>query len=153
MKLPTALLTLKAATIIVIAFGAMCFFGIFNATQFPLVLTADIIFWPPGDALNIQISPESKLLSAILGGVMCGWGVASWIILQKIFPQNPNLARSIILPSILVWFVVDSIASLLGPAPMNAFFNLFFLAPFLIPLLMMEKGNEPNETHMKMNLS
>lgn len=139
MKLQTALSMLKFGTGIVFAFGSICILGIFSATNFPLLFTADIIFWPPGNMQDISFSPESKLLSAILGGVMCGWGVVYWVILKKIFPTDPMLARSILLPSILVWFVVDSAASLLSPAPMNAFFNLFFLAPFIVPLMLMDK--------------
>ena len=48
------------------------------------------------------------------------------------------LAKRVILTSIIAWFVVDSSGSVLSGAPLNAVFNLSFLAIFCIPLWRMK---------------
>lgn len=135
MNIQSVTLQLKFASAIVIAFGVMCLLAVFSATRLPLTLTADIIFWPPGNPADIIFAPEAMLLSIILGGVMIGWGAMFWMITTQLLPKNPPLAKSIMLKSILIWFVFDTLGSLFGPAPMNALFNILFLVIFLVPLL------------------
>ncbi|MFK7903092.1 MAG: hypothetical protein AB8B49_09660 [Nitratireductor sp.] len=135
MNLKSISFQLKFASSIIIAFGAMCLLAIFVKTQYPLILTADIIFWPPGNPSDVMISKEAILLSTILGGVMIAWGMMFWMITEKLLPKDPALAKSLMLNSALIWFVFDSLGSLFGPAPMNALFNIGFLLPIIIPLL------------------
>ena len=49
-------------------------------------------------------------------------------------PANQDLTRSLILTSIGAWFVIDSAGSILAGAPVNALFNVGFLAMFAVPL-------------------
>jgi len=135
MNIKTISFQLKFASAVVIVFGVMCLLAAFPITRFALTLTADIIFWPPGNMSDINFAPEAILLSTILGGVMIGWGAMFWMITTHLLPKEPLLAKSLMLKSILIWFTFDTIGSLLGPAPMNALFNILFLVIFLVPLL------------------
>lgn len=131
---------LKLASAVVIGFGLIISLGVVQATRFPLLLAADVVFWPPGNWQAVVINPEAQLLSAILGGVMIGWGVLYWMIADQLLPHDPQMAKRLILVSLGIWFVMDSLGSLLSPAPLNAFFNLFFLVIFAIPLWQIPSG-------------
>ncbi|CAN0605459.1 unnamed protein product, partial [Ectocarpus sp. 12 AP-2014] len=68
---------LKAASAIVIAFGLLMLLGAHPATSAPMALLADVIFWPL-DGQEAVSAPETRLLGAIAGGILCGWGVLLW---------------------------------------------------------------------------
>ena len=40
--------------------------------------------------------------------VLVGWGAMFYLLTTRVFVTDPSVGRSIILPAILVWFVVDS---------------------------------------------
>ena len=124
---------IKRSSIILILTGLIVAMVAHPATDILMVFIADILFWPFDGAQSFD-APESRLLAAISGGVMIGWGVAFWIIADEGFVQAPELSRRIILSSVWVWFVCDSTASLLAGAPLNAVCNLFYLAIFAVPL-------------------
>lgn len=116
---------------LLIGVGAVIALAVWSATSGPTVLLADVVFWPVDGAQNL--TPESQLLAAVLGGVMVGWGTMVLLVVAKVYPADPGLARSIILPAIWVWFVVDSAGSFVAGAPINVMLNLGFLLAFVIP--------------------
>ena len=124
---------LQAASAIVIGFGLL---GV--ATSHPVLsgperIFIDMAIWPI-DGLPDNPTPESRLLWAIVNGVLIGWGVLLWLITTRLLPSDPPLARTMILTSIWTWFVIDSVGSIAAGAPMNAVFNIGFLLLFVIPL-------------------
>ena len=124
---------LKAASAIVIAFGVIMTLGSMPATSAPVALLLDLVFWPL-DNRQVASAPETRLLWAISGGILTGWGILLWQLSMRLYPRAPRLARSLILTSISVWFVVDSLGSVLAGAPFNAAFNVGFLLLFVLPL-------------------
>jgi hypothetical protein len=86
------------------------------------------------DGAQDLAAPETRLISAIGGGVMAGWGVLLWMLSTQLFPRDPALAAKLIITSIVTWFVIDSTGSMLAGAPLNAAFNVSFLLVFCVPL-------------------
>lgn len=124
---------LKIASGIVIGFGLLGFLGVWPALSMPIELFLDVIFWPVDNQQSLT-SPESRLLLAITSGILVGWGALMWLIATQLYEANPKLARTMILTSITVWFIVDSTGSIISGAPINALLNLGFVALFYLPL-------------------
>lgn len=93
----------------------------------------DLAFWPV-DGVPGMPTPESKLLWAILNGIIIGWGVLLWQVTTKVYVNHPDVGRGMILTSVGIWFVVDSAGSVAAGAPVNALLNITFLLMFFIPL-------------------
>ena len=106
----------------------------------PVQFLADLIFFPL-DGLQSVAAEETRLISAIGGGVMVGWGVMLWMVSTQLYPKEPVLAGKIIMTSIVVWFVIDSAGSVLAGAPLNALGNVSFLLIFCLPLWWSRKGS------------
>ena len=124
---------LQVASGIVIGFGLLGAATTHPALSGPERIFIDLAFWPV-DGLPDSPTPESRLLWAIVNGVLIGWGVLLWLITTRLLPSDPPLARTMILTSIWTWFVIDSVGSIAAGAPMNAVFNIGFLLLFVIPL-------------------
>lgn len=89
----------------------------------------------PLDGANRIDTTTARLLDAILGGVLVGFGLLIWQVAGRVYATDPALGRSLIVPAIAAWFVVDSTGSVLAGAPFNAVLNLGILALLLGPLL------------------
>lgn len=124
---------LRAASALVVGFGVLVVLAAYPATAGLTMFLIDFILWPI-DGAQSGATPELRLIFAISGGVMVGWGVMLWLIATRLYPREPQLARSMILWSVGVWFVVDSAASIVAGAPLNALLNTSFLLMFGLPL-------------------
>jgi hypothetical protein len=124
---------LKTASAVLIGFGVVIAMSAHPALAGVTRLLLDLVFWPVDGAQSLA-SPETRLLSAIAGGMMIGWGVMFWLIAARLYPVDPELARTIILASIVVWFVADSLASIVAGGALNALLNIPFLLAFVWPL-------------------
>ncbi len=133
MSFQRTLTWLKVASAIVIGFGVVIALGASSAGTAIMSLFMDLAFWPVDGAQSVS-GAEIKLLSAVSGGMMTGWGLLLWQVSTRVFPHEPELGRSLILSSIGTWFVIDGIGSAVAGAPLNALFNVGFLALFLVPL-------------------
>lgn len=125
---------LKLAAAVTIGFGAIILLGAHPTTDIVLRFVSSFIFLAPFDTAARIINDDGTLLSAILGGVMIGWGAMIWQVTQHVLPENPGLAKRLILPPLILWFITDSAASLVSAAPFNAVLNVAFFAMFLLPL-------------------
>jgi hypothetical protein len=99
----------------------------------------DLVFWPIDTAPTLD-APATRLMSAISGGLMTGWGVMLWQIASQLYPGSPQLARRLILTGVWTWFVIDSTGSVIAGATLNAGLNVGFLLMFVLPLLRTEKS-------------
>lgn len=133
MQAQTRIIWLKVASDVVVLFGILIAFASLPSTAAPALFLADLIFWPV-DGVQAVTSETNRLLSAILGGVMVGWGLLLYLLTTRLYPRDPDLARLLITASIGTWFFVDSLGSIAAGASLNALFNLGFLALFMIPL-------------------
>ncbi len=124
---------LKALAIVLIGFGAITAIAAFPPLAGPGLLLVDLIFWPI-DASQSLAAPETRLLCAISGGVLVGWGATLWIMATRLLGKDPALVRTIVLASVGSWFIVDSIGSVAAGAPLNILFNVGFLVAFLFPV-------------------
>lgn len=124
---------LRFGSALTIAFGILIAASSSPIAAAPTQFLADLIFFPIDDAQTLA-APETRLMSAISGGVMAGWGVLLWLLSTHVFPKDQALAAKLIITSIITWFVVDSTGSLLAGAPINAVINVSFLLIFCVPL-------------------
>jgi len=133
MQQQTTLRWLKFASLSVIGFGLLGVLGTVPALSDVTRIFIDLAFWPVDGVPGIP-TPESKLLWAILNGIVVGWGVLLWQVTTRIYNDRPDVGRSMILTSVGIWFVVDSAGSIAAGAPVNALMNITFLLMFFIPL-------------------
>ncbi|MCL1598330.1 MAG: hypothetical protein M3094_04040 [Actinomycetia bacterium] len=116
---------------LVIGFGVVIGLAALPATSTPAVLLTDLVFWPIDGAQSL--TQEARLLSAIVGGVMVGWGVTLVLLTQKVYPREPDLVSTVIRGGVWAWFVVDSIGSIAVGSPVNVVLNIGFLLVFVLP--------------------
>ena len=124
---------LKLASLSVIGFGILGVLATLPALSGVARLFIDLAFWPV-DGVPATPTPESRLLWAILNGIVIGWGVLLWQVTTRVYASTPDLGRTMILTSVGIWFVVDSAGSVAAGAPVNALMNVTFLLLFFIPL-------------------
>lgn len=124
---------LKAASVLVMAVGAAVALAAYPPTAGVTDILADLIFWP-FDGRQAVDTPTARLLAAIAGGVMFGWGLLLWQVSAQVLPKDPALAAGLIRTSLLAWFALDSLCSILAGAYLNVLLNVGFLACFLLPL-------------------
>lgn len=134
MNLESRIRWLKIASGITMGFGILIAAAAIPALKAPTVLLLDLIYFPV-DGAQTMADPASRLFSAVTGGVLTGWGLMAWLIANDLMPEQPELARRIVLLSIGTWFVIDSSMSIAAGAPLNALFNTGFLAMFCLPVL------------------
>ncbi len=133
MNISTRKTLLQAASIITAVTGFAMALAALPATAFPMRLLADLIIWPFDGAESLA-SPDTRLMAAIGGGVMAGWGLMMLTIVNRLFEADPQLAKSILMTGVVSWFLIDSAASVLAGAPLNILPNFVFLALFALPL-------------------
>ncbi len=138
----TTMNILKFASALVIGFGVVVAIAAYPPTAGITRFLLDLIKWPLDGAQEIS-SPEMRFLCAVSGGVMVGWGVLLWLVVTRLYPKDPVLARTMILASIGIWFVIDSTASILAGASLNALLNISFLVLFVLPVLRRRSWSEP----------
>lgn len=125
---------LKIGAASLVGFGLLVAVAAIPAMNGPAAWLLDLIYFPL-DGAEAAGAPADRLLSAIAGGVMAGWGVMIWIVAGEIYPADPALGRRLILNSIITWFVIDSSMSVAAGAPLNVVGNLGFLLVFVLPVL------------------
>ncbi len=124
---------LKVASVIVIGSGIIIAMAAFPATAEPTRLFIDLIFWPI-DGVESLNAHESRILCAVGGGIITGLGVMFWLVSTRLYPKDPELARTLVLASSVSWFLVDSTASVAAGAPLNAILNIPFLLLLVAPI-------------------
>ena len=125
---------LKFGSALVVGFGVVIAMAAYPPTAGIARFLLDLVIWPV-DGVQAISGPEMRLLSAVSGGVMVGWGILLWLVATRLYPKDPGLARTLILASIGTWFLVDSLASIVAGASLNALLNVSFLVLFGWPLM------------------
>lgn len=133
MTFDTRLRWLKFASTLTFGFGLVIAAAAVPELAMPTALLADLIFYPI-DGLPAIAASSERLLSAIGGGVMTGWGVMLYMITDNIVTREPAAGRRLILAGIGAWYVIDSSMSIAAGAPLNALFNTVFLLLFVVPV-------------------
>lgn len=125
---------LKTASLILIGFGLLMALSAFTPVGAVMGILLDLAVLPVDGGQSIA-GQETRLLLAIAGGLLAGWGAMLWLIASHVYAPNPALGGRLILSGIAVWFVVDSAGSVLVGAWFNMVLNAGFLALFAGPIL------------------
>lgn len=133
MNSETTVTWLKVMSALVIGFGATTAASAYPPLAGITNAFIDLAMWPIDGAQTVA-EPVPRFMSAVSGGILVGWGLLFWLVSTQLYPREPELARTLILSSIGVWFVVDSVASVVAGVPLNVLLNVPFLAGFAWPL-------------------
>ena len=125
---------LKYASAVIIGFGLLFLLSLVSPVAKAMNLFIDLAFMP-FDRAQTAASDPAQLLTAIAGGMLTGWGVMFWLVTTRIYAKDPALGSSIMLPSIVVWFLLDSLGSVIVGARFNVFMNSGFLFLIAVPIL------------------
>jgi len=135
--------TLKTAAVLTLLFGFALILAPHVALLRPIGrLFVDLAFLTSDQAPDLG-PPVAHLMFAISGGLMVGLAVLIWQVTALIHPRDPALARRLLIPTLLGWYVTDCFGSALSGAGFNLVMNSAFLALFLVPLLLARPAARP----------
>ena len=117
----------------IVLYALFFFLGTLKQTASITEVVMDISSWPM-DGLQNLAANSTVFLSALLGGILFGWGVLIWILSGTIYDKAPEEIRKAVLFSAISWFVVDSVGSVLSGNAYNAFANTILLLVLVGPL-------------------
>ena len=124
---------LKITAVVVGSAGPICFLGTMSPTTAPARLSLDILRWRAFGTTSFA-SSETRLMSALLGGFLLGWGVMIWRLSSCVYDQAPEGVRRSVLSGLIAWFCLDSAGSIASGAPSNALINVLILLVAVGPL-------------------
>ncbi|QAX29730.1 excinuclease ABC subunit A [Leisingera sp. NJS204] len=130
-----AIRMLKTVTILAAAFGLAMILALATPLGTALSLFIDLAFLPV-DGAQALTPGAAALMTAISGGLMCGFCVLIYLVTEHIYSTNPALGRRLLIPALLAWYVPDSLGSLAAGAWFNVVMNTLFLLLFLVPLML-----------------
>ena len=124
---------LKVTAIVIGSFGPICFLGTMTPTTAPARLTLDLLRWRALGTSTYD-SPDTRLLSALMGGFLLGWGVMIWCLSSLVHDAAPEGVRRSVLTGLIAWFCLDSAGSIASGNPSNALLNVGILLLAVGPL-------------------
>ena len=130
MELRSQQRNLRAAALVVVGSGVLVAMASVEALEGPALLLLDLMVWPL-DGEQRLAGLEPRLLSAISGGVMVGWGALIYLLAGELMHDHPAIVRRIVLVSLGLWFCVDSLGSFAAGVPASLIGNLMFLGLFV----------------------
>lgn len=126
---------LKIASVaLLILPGVLTIAGLVLPVRWMIEAFLDVAVLPVDGAQAVD-TDTAKLLAAILGGVLVGFGVMIWRIADTVFRTDPELGASLLVPAICAWFIADSAGSVMAGAWFNAVLNTVILAALLYPVV------------------
>lgn len=128
-----SLTLLKAACLGTIATGFVSVAASHPAGAALWSLLFDLLQWPL-DGQQGSFSSEARVLNAVCGGMLAGWGSLMYWLASGPIARGDQEARRAFAASVLVWFVIDSAGSLAAGWPGNVVLNVVFLVALLVPL-------------------
>ncbi len=139
MKEETSRIWVGAGAVLVMASGLLSAGGSLAGTSTPWLGLFNLLNAASGAVLP-QFSADARVVNAVLGGVMVGWGLLILLLRDRRLPWA--LVRFKVLVSLLVWFAVDSTGSLAAGCPGNLVLNAAFAAFFLPPLILVKPASK-----------
>lgn len=112
----------KITAIVIGSFGPVFFFGAMTSTSAAARLTMDVLGLRLSHPSSFD-APVTRLLSAVTGGFLLGWGVTVWCLSSWVYPIAREPVRRAVVTGLLAWFFLDSAGSVASGHPSNAAFN------------------------------
>ena len=126
-------LWLKVAAIAIFGYAFLFSLGAIKMFEEPIRFVLDISSFPLDNVQNYD-APTTVFLSAIIGGVLAGWGAMIWLLSVWFYDKSPEQVRKTVLIGILTWFFVDSFGCIISGDVNNAITNIFLLLLLVGPL-------------------
>jgi formate/nitrite transporter FocA (FNT family) len=129
---------LKVTAISIFGYAVLFFLGTIKNFCKPIEFILDFSSFPLDRFQNYD-APTTVFLSALLGGILFGWGMMILLLSIKLYDKSPEQVRQIVLISLLSWFIVDSIGSTFSGNVNNVVTNIGLLLLLVGPLWMPAK--------------
>ena len=116
---------LKITAFVIGSFGPVCFLGTMNPTSAPARLTLDVLRWRAFGTTGYA-SADTRLLSALLGGFLLGWGVSIWCLSSWVYDQAPEGVRRSVLTGLIAgsaWTAPDPSPPAIRRTPSSTFLS------------------------------
>jgi fructose-specific phosphotransferase system IIC component len=126
-------LWLKVTGVAIFGYAFLFSLGAIKMFQEPIRFILDISNFPLDNAQNYD-APTTVFLSAIIGGVLAGWGVMILLMSIWFYDQSPEKVRKTVLFGLLTWFFVDSLGCIISGDGNNAMTNIVLLLLLVGPL-------------------
>ena len=123
----------EVGALVTIATGLVAAAASHPGGEGPWRVLLDLLAWPL-DGEPARFAPETSAVNAVTGGVMVGWGTLMYVVARGPFARGDTTLATPMLCSVVAWFVVDSIGSLLAGVPGNVLLNVAFLVLLALPL-------------------
>ncbi|WP_291736938.1 excinuclease ABC subunit A [Leisingera sp. F5] len=130
---------LKIVSNLSAAFGLAMVLALATPLGTALSLFIDLAFLPL-DGAQALTPGAASLMTAISGGLMCGFCLLIYLVTEHIYSADPALGRRLLIPALLAWYIPDSLGSLAAGAWFNVVMNTPFLALFLVPLMLARRA-------------
>ena len=124
---------LKAACIMTIGTGLVSAAASHPSGDALWALLFDILKWPV-DGMEGNFSSEARVLNAVCGGMLAGWGSMMYWLANGPISRGDQSAKRAFAISVLIWFTIDSAGSFAAGWPGNVVLNCGFLIALLGPL-------------------
>jgi hypothetical protein len=119
---------------VTIVFGAVLALSAIAALRAPTLLFLDLVFWPL-DGQQANLSREAVFGVSLCGAIMLGWGALMLgLARDEKLSREPRIWQ-IMTTGMVLWFVVDSLASWLAGAGVNVLSNAVFVVAYLVPVV------------------
>ena len=142
MSLNTRIAVLKSAAFaLLIGPGLIMVVGLVSPLMGLVNAFLDLAYQPLDGGQEV-VGGAARLLNGILGGVLVGFGVMIWLVAEKVYKNDQDLGRNLIMIPLLCWFATDSAGSVLAGAWFNAVLNASILGVFLAALLWPAQANK-----------
>jgi len=134
---------LRIASIAMIAFGALWALAPYDPVSTPAVLLIDILDWPL-DGNPSEFSRYDQWFSAVATSFLFGLALLFLLLVCPLIEQGSKLARRAGIISLSVWFLSDCLGSYAAGVPVNVVWNIGFILPFIIPLVLVRLDEPAN---------
>ena len=131
----TAITWLKISSISLVVLGALFSWGTVDPLANITLSLIDFIIFPMDGAQSFAAT-ETRLLTAISGGLTSGFAMAIYLTTVHVYASDQLAGGRIILGTTFTWFVVDGIGSILAGVTLNVFANLTFIIMIALPVIM-----------------
>lgn len=125
---------LRIGAMLIFGFGLLTVIAAVPPLDQPILWLVDLAVLPDLVAISAG-EPLTRLLFAVIGGIVIGWAALVWGLSGAPYRAAPAEIRRVVVMSYGVWFAVDSLFSVLAGAAMNVIGNFAFLLLLVIPLL------------------